>query len=188
MSSNYRTSNKRQSACCLYCVCCIQVAPFCVLGENPQVHSRCNHLPVSQGCGSYVTPGLGPRGEASLLCGCTVCCLVQGACQLFMERAFGKGLVEVRRRGEGGLFVVVVRLTIVNLTLARVYWPMPLLLRFCTPKAFKITASSEGVLGFGFGLFSMTCLKAWVSSCIDFSQRRRPSPHCMPVALLCIFL
>lgn len=88
-----------------------------------------------------------------------------------MEKAFSKGLVEVRRRGGGELFVVVVRLIILNLTLVRVYWPMPLLLRFCTHKAFKITANSEGVLGFGFGLFSVTYLKkAWVSSCIDFPQ------------------
>lgn len=74
-------------------------------------------------------PGGGPREEVSLLCGCAGCWLVQGAHQLCLERAFSQELGRVRQRGGGELFLMVVRLTLPNLTLARIYWPI---LKFCS--------------------------------------------------------
>ena len=59
-------------------------------------------------------PGGGPGEEVSLLCGCAVCCLVQGAHQLCLERAFSKELVGVRQRGGVELILMVVRLILPN--------------------------------------------------------------------------
>lgn len=58
-----------------------------------------------QGCDASETSGWGPGGEVSLLGSCAMCCLLQGACQLCLERAFSKGLVGVRQRGGVELFL-----------------------------------------------------------------------------------
>lgn len=75
-----------------------------------------------------------------------MCPLVQGACQLCLEGAVSKRLVGVRQRGGVELLLMVVRLILPKLTLARVYWPI---LSSCSDSilmTFKTNANSEGVL------------------------------------------
>lgn len=73
-------------------------------------------------------PGGGPEEEVSAL---RLCCMLPraGRSPAVLVKAFSEELVGVRQRGGVELFLMVVRLILPNLTLARIYRPI---LKFCS--------------------------------------------------------